>query len=160
MPRTCERPEWLPGYTRRDDPNHAPQRRPPTGIVLHSGESGPDLAGAALRMPISYHFAWSPADRAFVQLVSLQRRAYHAGRDGNDWLGVALSGPWSQDPRDPHELGELYRLCRDIRAAMPCVVSWCRHSDITRGKRDPGPGVDGERFGGETELRWRMGPRG
>ena len=152
-------PDWLPGYTRRPDADHSAQKRCPTGIVVHSGERGPDLADAALQMSISYHFAWDVEpgrEGRFVQLVSMRRRAYHAGREGNDWLGIALSGPWDQDPRSEHEriafrllIGALWTA---FGGASGGLRYWCRHSDITSGKRDPGPGfVEDTWIGGLLE---------
>lgn len=161
----AEWPDWLPGYPSRPDEDHAPQAKPPEGIVVHSGESGPDLADAALQMGISYHFAWdvergSPG--RFVQLVSLQRRAYHAGREGNDWIGIALSGPWDQNPRSEHERVAFRLLMGELWAAFGGVLGtarshlryWCRHSDITPGKRDPGPGFEAATWIGGL-LEWR-----
>lgn len=155
-----EWPDYLPGYTRRPDPDHSAQATPPTGIVVHSGERGPDLADASLQMSISYHFAWD-VERGqpgrFVQLVSLRRRAYHAGREGNDWIGIALSGPWDQSPRSDHERGEFVDLVHALSDAFAGHLRWwCRHSDITPGKRDPGPGFDPEDWLGG--LEWRKGP--
>lgn len=162
-----EWPDWLPGYPSRPDHDHAPQRHPPRGVVVHSGESGPDLADAALRMSISYHFAWDTergSPGRFVQLVSLQRRAYHAGREGNDWVGIALSGPWDQNPRTDNERDAFLALvCASQAAFGGTLEGWCRHSDITPGKRDPGPGVDVTWEAGLAALglRWvKRGPRG
>ncbi len=160
----AEWPDWLPGYTRRPDRDHAPQAKPPTGIVVHSGERGPDLADAALQMGISYHFAWDVEpgrEGRFVQLVSLQRRAYHAGKEGNDWIGIALSGPWDQNPRSEHE-----RIAFVSLRTAPCAAFagslewWCRHSDITPGKRDPGPGFPAPGFAAAWVgfLQWKKGP--
>ena len=158
----AEWPDWLPGIPRREDADHSAQRKPPEGIVIHSGDRGPDLADAALKMSISYHLAWDVAPRTpgrFVQLVSLQRRAYHAGSEGNDWLGIALSGPWTQDPRSEREREAfealLGVLCDSFGGSLRW---WCRHSDITPGTRDPGPGFSEEWVGGR--LTWRRGPRG
>jgi hypothetical protein len=95
----------------------------------------------------------------FVQLVSLQRRAYHAGREGNDWIGIALSGPWSQDPRAEHEREAFHRLVWTLVDAFDGTLEWwCKHSDITRGKRDPGPGFDAGAWIGDL-LKWKKGPK-
>ena len=155
-------PDWLPGYERRPDGDHAAQRDPPAGIVIHSGESGADLADAALRMPISYHFAWDkvPGEPGrFAQLVRLRRRAWHAGVEGNDWIGIALSGPWDQNPRQPEEREAFRRLVAELVQALPSVRYWTRHSDITRGKKDPGPGVTADWLAG-LGLTWKRGPLG
>lgn len=162
MPTLAEWPDWLPGYEQRPDPNHAAQHHPPRGIVVHSGESGPDLADAALAMPISYHFAWDVVPREparFVQLVSLRRRAYHAGSEGNDWIGIALSGPFSQNPRSPEERRRFRELVATLQAAFGGTLEgWCRHSEITKGKRDPGPGFTGTWMDG-LGPEWRpQGP--
>jgi hypothetical protein len=133
-----------------------------TLLRLALEDATPDLADAALKMSISYHLAWDVAPRTpgrFVQLVSLQRRAYHAGGEGNDWIGIALSGPWTQDPRSEREREAfealLGVLCDSFGGSLRW---WCRHSDITPGKRDPGPGFSEEWVGGR--LTWRRGPRG
>ena len=161
MTTLAEWPDWIDGYPRRPDPDHAAQKHPPTGIVVHSGERGPDLADAALNMSISYHFAWDVEpgrEGQFVQLVSLQRRAYHAGREGNDWLGIALSGPWDQDPRAEHEREAFHRLIWTLVDAFDGTLEWwCRHSDITPGKRDPGPGFDAGAWIGDL-LEWKKCP--
>jgi len=159
MPRLpAEWPGWVSGYQRRPDPHHSRQRRPPQGIVVHSGNVGADLADAALRMPISYHLAWDVVpgelDR-FVQLVSLQRRAWHAGSEGNHWIGIALSGPWDQDQRSDYERECFLALAGTLEEAFGGWLRWwCCHSDITPGKTDPGPGFDASWFQG-TGLVWR-----
>lgn len=161
-PWSLDIPSLIPGRVFRPDENHGRQPHRPTGIVIHSGDRGPDLADAALHMDISYHLAWDvERDKGgrFVQLVSLRRRAYHAGREGNGWLGIALSGPWDQDPRSPEERLDFRLLLEQLRVAWgePALRWWTRHSDITPGKRDPGPGFDESWLEG-LDLRWRRGP--
>lgn len=150
----AEWPDFLSQYEHRPDQHHSYQARPPQGIVIHSGDVGPDLVTASLRMSISYHFAWNGKDR-FVQLVSMTRRAWHAGKEGNHWLGIALSGPWHQDPRSELERDCFLALAGSIRDAFGGYLQWwCRHSDITPGKKDPGPGFTDSWVEG-TGLVWR-----
>lgn len=171
VPLPAEWPDYLHGYRQRPDANHYAQKEPPEGFVFHCGDKGADLADAALRMDISYHFAWDivpdepDVPGEFVQLVSLKRRAFHGGIEGNDWIGVALSGPPEQNPR-PEQEGRLFqRLIRDTREAFGGhPMLYCLHSEITPGKRDPGPGLakwlDGLGLIHEPKgpsYRWRRG---
>jgi len=156
----AEFPSLLPGYLYRPDGDHSRQRRLPQGVVLHCGSYQPDLADASLGMDISYNFAWDvPDDKGpgqYTQLVPMDRRAWHASSAGNHWLGIAMSGPETQDPRDPWELQCLARLLRDIHSATGGYVKyWCRHSDICATKRDPGPGLKSDWVRSETGLIWR-----
>ena len=141
---------WLPGvpqmlgarYHSRQTPQHAPE-----GIVIHSGHAAPGVAeyvagGPSDGRQVSYHLAWSTTLQRIVQLVDLERRAWHAGSEGNDWIGIGLSGPWNQDPRRDNERVEFMALMPVLMVAVPSLQYWCRHSDITPGKRDPGPGFD------------------
>lgn len=149
-----EWPDFLPGYQHRPDQHHSYQARMPQGIVVHSGDKGRDLVTASLRMDISYHFAWNGKDR-FIQLVSMSRRAWHAGGVGNHWLGIALSGPWNQDPRQEDERLKFRMLVESIVESFAGHIRyWCRHSDIEPGKKDPGPGFTGEWIDG-LGLEWR-----
>lgn len=150
----AEWPDWLAQYDHKPDQHHSYQARIPQGIVVHSGDKGRDLVTASLRMDISYHFAWDGKDR-FVQLVSLSRRAWHAGGVGNHWLGVALSGPWDQRKRAEDERLAFVQLVADIREAFAGYVQyWCRHSDIEPAKKDPGPGFTDAWVDG-SGLEWR-----
>jgi N-acetyl-anhydromuramyl-L-alanine amidase AmpD len=121
----------------------------PTMVVLHSGATGPDVASYLAHCPdgrqVSAHFSWHPASAAFVQQVALTRTAWHAGKTTNATsIGIELSGPWHQCPRDPVELAALSRLLADLRAAMPSLAYWVRHSDINANKSDPGLGLPDE----------------
>jgi len=154
--------EWIDAYPRVDDPDHSVQRSPPAGIVVHSGETSDRVAESARDdgRDVSYHFAWSREHAGFVQMVSLRRRAWHAGAEGNSWVGIALPGPWTWDPRPEGQREGFRRLVQAVQLARGGAIRyWCRHSDITRGKRDPGPGVTEEWMVG-LGLEWRRGPRG
>lgn len=158
--------ERLPGRMWMPDPDHSRQLRAPEGIVVHSGASADWVAEAALKnaqgpdKPESYHFAWSREAEQIVQLVSLRRRAWHAGPEGNSWLGIALAGPWTLDPRPDAERLDFRALLQELQVAFAGELRWwCRHSEITRAKKDPGPGVTAAWFEG-SGLVWRRGPRG
>lgn len=141
-------PIWLPGIPRLQGARHHSRQVPqhaPEGVVIHSGSSSPNVAeyvanGPADGRRVSYHLAWSSGLQRFAQLVDLERRAWHASSEGNDWLGLALSGPWDQDPRRDIERAEFVALMPALMVAVSSLRYWCRHSDITPGKRDPGPG--------------------
>ena len=153
IPPLAEWPDKLPGRLWLPDENHSHQKDPPRGIVVHSGALGPGLARAALRMGISYHFAWSVEHGVFVQLVSMQRRAYHAGSAGNDWLGIAIPGPWDKDPRSPLVKADFQLLVGQIVDAFGGYIQyWTRHSDIEPEKKDPGPGFTADWI--EPPLVW------
>ena len=157
--------EWpgkLPSRIWMPDEDHSYQREPPEGIVIHSGAIGPDLAGAAKRMKISYHFAHSTEHGQLVQMVSMRRRAWHAGPKGNHWLSVALQGPWDKDPRTDAELLDFRLLMKELQEAFNGSLKfWCRHSDIEARKKDPGPGFDESwirGFGLEWRRAWPSAP--
>lgn len=146
---------WMP-----DDGDFSSQDLPPLGIVLHSGEKGADVAKYAEHEPdgrkISYHFAWSVEHDALVQMVSLNDRAWHAGEEGNDWIGIALPGPWNK-VRGENEFNDLRVLVVQLQDAFAgTLVYWTRHSDLCRKRKDPGPGVDGRwcRMLREHGLAW------
>ena len=150
-----EWPEKIPGRIFLHDKDYSRQRHPPTGMVIHSGERGEGLAEASLKMDISYHFAWSSTHKCFVQLVSCQNRAWHAGSQGNHWLGIALTGPWHQRERSDAELKDFRLLVKQIQEAFNWTIKyWCRHSDIDIHKRDPGPGFNGKWLDG-LGVEWR-----
>lgn len=132
---------WMP-----DDGDYSLQRKMPTGIILHSGERHDGVAEYAEHEPdgrkISYHFAWSKKHQRLVQMVSLHHRAWHAGPRWNHALGIALSGPWSQEPRRQEEMEDLQMLLAELQIAFGGGLTWWRrHSDVEVGKRDPGPGL-------------------
>ena len=129
--------------------------------MIHSGARAEGVAEYAELEPdgrrISYHLAWSKNYRQFVQMVPLTHRAWHAGREGNHWIGIALMGPWHLDPRTPEERHEFRRVLGILLDAMPCLIYWCRHSDINQHKRDPGPGFEVKEWlrGFDERLTWR-----
>lgn len=113
---------------------------------MHSGHAAPNVAGYLAgckdgRM-VSAHFSWLPGQQAYVQQVDLDRTAWHAGKSTNATsIGIEMSGPWHQMPRDQVELDRLRRLLGDLVAAMPCLTYWVRHSELNPNKSDPGPGL-------------------
>ena len=118
---------------------------PPTLVVIHSGDVASNvaayLASCKDGRQVSAHFSWLPGQQCYVQQVLLHKQAWHAGRGFNDRsIGIEMSGPWHQNPRDPVELDRLRRLLTDLREAMPSLVHWARHSDLNPNKSDPGPG--------------------
>jgi N-acetyl-anhydromuramyl-L-alanine amidase AmpD len=154
-------PEVLPSRLYLEDRDCCRQRKRPQGIVIHSGESAARVAESSLvdGRGVSYHFAHSRQHNRLVQLVSLRLRAYHAGPEGNDWIGIALAGPWTLNPREEAERADFRALLSELRLAWgePWLRYWCRHSDITRGKNDPGPGFTEEWLEG-FGLEWKRGP--
>ena len=137
---------WLPDVVRLPDDQYRAGTLPrlaqrPSGLVIHSGESRDTVAEYITTHPLSYHVCWSHAHNALVQTVPLDYRAQHAGAAGNDWWGLALPGPWDQDPRSEHQRDEFERVLwiwRALTGGLPRY--FCRHSDIDEHKRDPGPG--------------------
>jgi N-acetyl-anhydromuramyl-L-alanine amidase AmpD len=132
---------WIP-----DDGDYSVQRAQPVGIILHSGDRFEGVAEYAEHEPdgrrISYHFAWSEKHQRLVQMVGLHSRAWHAGPKWNGALGIALSGPWTQNPRREHELQDLERLMAELQEAFCGELRWVkRHSDVDASRHDPGPGV-------------------
>lgn len=149
-------PERIPGRIWMPDPDHSRQRRMPEGVVIHSGDHRPRVAESALNdgRDVSYHFAHSAGKERLVQLVSLRRRAWHAGSEGNDWIGIGLSGPDEQCPRDIREKTDFMLLIGELQIAFCWSLKWwCRHSDITPGKTDPGPGFTEEWMAG-SGMTW------
>lgn len=155
-----EWPDIIPGRIWWPDRNFSKQRKPPEGIVIHSGDKGPDLAMAASKMDISYHFAHSVKHGLLVQMVRCTDRAYHAGPEGNDWLGIAITGPDEQEWRPRSEMHDFQLLIEQLQRAFAGTLKyWCRHSDINPGKTDPGPGFD-ETWMSDSEMIWKRGPHG
>lgn len=155
-------PTVLPGRIWMPDPDHSRQARVPDGVVIHSGDKRDRVAESSIEdgRDVSYHFAHSRKHGKIVQLVSLHRRAWHAGPEGNDWIGIGLAGPATLDPRPDDERADFVRLIAELQAAFKRALRyWCRHSDITKGKRDPGPGFTAAWMEG-SELEWRRGPAG
>jgi N-acetyl-anhydromuramyl-L-alanine amidase AmpD len=151
---------WLP------DKDFSHQVRRPSGIVVHSGESADWVAEASLKnanegKPESYHFAHSRQFDCLVQLVSLRSRAWHAGTEGNDAIGVALKGPWDLDPRGDDEREDFGRLMFELQNAFaPAQLKWwCTHAEITPGKRDPGAGFKADWIEGYGFKHDPRGPR-
>jgi hypothetical protein len=135
---------WMPDDDFSEHPL-ARQRYPPQGIVVHSGSLGAGVAEYAAKEPdgrkVSYHFAWSSQRNQFVQMVSLRKRAWHAGKEGNDWIGICLPGPWDENPRSQWQKDDFRYLVTQIQGALGWQLKyWCRHSDISSNRRDPGPG--------------------
>jgi N-acetyl-anhydromuramyl-L-alanine amidase AmpD len=94
---------------------------------------------------VSAHFAWLAKQQRYVQMVDLDRLAWHAGKKYNGHsIGIEMSGPWDQSPRNPEELGKLRRLVVDLTDALPSLTHWARHSDLSKRKKDPGPGLADE----------------
>ena len=145
---------WLPGVTQIPDDEYREGRlrtltRPAKGIVFHSGSKQDNVAEYAEHEPdgrsISYHFAWSRTHDALVQMVPLTHRAWHCGSAWNHWLGIALSGPYEQDPRSDHELSEVKRVVGLLVTTQPQLKWWTRHSILAPARRkDPGPGFKDE----------------
>jgi N-acetyl-anhydromuramyl-L-alanine amidase AmpD len=140
---------WLPGVVRLPDDEYLAGRlrrldAPPRGIVIHSAARGAGpaeyLADEGDGRDLSCHLAWSARHGGIVQMVPLDRRAQHAGRAGNDWLGVELPGPWDQIPRPDAQREELRRVLLIAVVVLPWLAYWCRHSEIDQTRRDPGPG--------------------
>lgn len=129
---------WVPG-----ERDFSRQRKPPKGIVIHSGDIGPGLLVASLRMGISYHFVNSVSHNCLVQIVSLQDRAWHGGSLGNDDIGIAISGPDEQLIRSPHEKADFRLLVLQLQNAFNWSLERYKcHSDYDENKSDPGPGFD------------------
>lgn len=154
---------WLPGVIKMPDDEYRAGRlrkftRPPKGIVLHSGSKHDNVAEYAESEPdgraISYHFAWSRTHDTLVQMVPLTHRAWHCGSAWNHWIGIALSGPYEQDPRTEYELTELQRVVGLLVTTQPQIKWWTRHSILAPDRRkDPGPGFpDGCMEGFGLEL--------
>lgn len=161
-------PIILTGITWVPDPDHGKQVRVPDGVVIHSGEKSDRVAESAIANDnghdVSYHFARSRKHSRIVQCVPLNRRAWHAGPEGNDWIGIGLAGPYTLDPRSVDEKLDFRSLLEKLQAAWRASFGralryWCRHSDITKGKRDPGPGFTSDWLDG-FGLSWKRGPAG
>lgn len=144
---------WLPEFERVPDDEFlaGKLRRQPVGggVIMHSGKSGPYPGTYAENEPdgrqVSYHFApVKEHPEHLVQMVPINRRAWHAGKAGNDYIGICLPGPWDKDPREPWEHLEVVRvvICLQIAGYVPAW--WCRHSDIKTTRTDPGPGFQAD----------------
>lgn len=148
---------WMP-----DDDPWPLLHNNPQGIVVHSGAVGSAVGEYAVNEPdgrdIAYHFVWFESRQDFVQTVALNRRAGHAGKDGNHWLGIAFPGPTSQDPRPDDQRDKFLTLVHalvGLSVTLPVpLVYWCRHSDFST-HRDPGPGFKDE-WMHETGLMWLL----
>lgn len=135
-------PFWLPNRQRL---------APAVGMVVHSGDR---LSGVAnyvisqLTRQSDYHYApFTGAATGALEmhrLCPLDRRAYHAA-EFNNLVGVALTGPWDQNPRDFCEITALRTVTEEI-LDNPVISHplrfWVRHSDVhPQSRRDPGPGL-------------------
>lgn len=154
---------WLPERIKTRDPDQSRQGRPPRGIVVHSGDKFDRVAESAIEdgRDISYHVAHSRKHNCLVQQVPLNRRAWHAGAEGNDWIGIALAGPYDLNPRPDSERQDFRLAVAQIIDALKVVgvrlEAWCRHQDFCAIKKDPGPGFDATWMDG-FELRWVRWP--
>ena len=144
-----EWPDWLPGYDRmlsRYSTSDGEYVEPPDVLVVHSGAIGENvaeyLAKPDLSRYVSSHFSWAGKQDRFVQQVPLSHIAWHCrGLNGRS-IGVELSGPYTQDPRRETERLQLRGLVVTVQAAtMGNLKWWCRHSEWSDSKRDPGPGM-------------------
>lgn len=132
--------------------------KPPTDIVLHCGDTAGDIGrycenpdkfaevdpktGKVRVRKVSYQIYLDRVRQKRFLLVSLRRRASHASKWGNDAIGIVLRGPARLKPRLDWEREALRATVIDLKAAIPTVEWWRRHSDDKRArKQDPGPGV-------------------
>lgn len=143
----------------------------PLGV---QGQPGAVKVGNRWLRQVAAHFCWysgreskvrrglvlPPYKDGFVQQVSLRRQAWHAGGSrcrgrgavNSRSIGVELPGPAS-GPRNPRQRSRFRRLVSDLQAALPSLRHWTRHSDVDRGKRDPGPGFTAEWMDG-LGMEW------
>lgn len=145
IPTRDDWPEYLDGYEYRPayHLSHAgPQRRPPPGIIIHSGAIGANTAHWATRDDVGNenryfpHFAWCPQKKDFVQVCSMRLRAPHAG-DYNDCIGIEIPGPWNKKRTGNVRLA-LHALNVAIVERNPTIRYITGHEFINREKRDPG----------------------
>ncbi len=143
------------------------------GLVLHCGRTDADLVRYLTRLlpaynqtminrdqpwrvrRVSYHFVADRCTLTIQQLVPITHRAWHAGQAGNDWIGIALRGPHTISLRSPWELEALRLIVAEInlhRHPGPPLLWWCRHSDLSTSRLDPGPGLVDNWPGGGSVL--------
>jgi hypothetical protein len=105
----------------------------PSHVVLHQFDAKvkrPSIAGVISHFQTerpgsesSAHFAVSGT--RIVQLVSLKDRAYHAGKVGNDYIGIEV---------DPQEDSETIKSVKKLLAAIKAKLSYLpektRHRDV------------------------------
>lgn len=105
----------------------------PTHVVLHqfdAKEKQPTISGAIKHFQTerpgsesSAHFLAS-GDR-IIQAVSLQDRAYHAGKIGNDYIGIEV------DPdEDAATVASVKKLLKAIKAKYGYLPIYIRHRDV------------------------------
>lgn len=169
------RSEWLEGWWRHaaasPSPNHGPRPEgvPVELVVLHSISLPPGVYGggevpaffanrldidahpyfAQLRgLAVSAHFLVR-RNGAVLQFVSVDRRAWHAGRSAwrgregcNDWsVGIELEG-LEGDRFEPAQYQAVRRLLAALRARWP-IAEVVGHEHIAPGRKgDPGAGFD------------------
>lgn len=158
-PKRLNQYVWMP-----DSRDFSTQKSIPKGIVIHSGSRSPNVAEYVEKEPdgrrVSYHFAWSGRRGEFVQMVSLQKRAWHAGSEGNNWIGVCLPGPWD-GPRDPGQRCLFRQLIADLTEEFEGQLRyWTQHSDLSDRKKDPGPGFSPDWMTGLGLTWWVPGMPG
>lgn len=137
----------------RPSPNHGERLRPISALVLHY-TGMPTAAGALAQLTcaesqVSSHY-FVDEDGTILQLVSEDRRAWHAGRSfwageedmNSASIGIEIVHPGHDDPRPfpDRQIEAVALLCRDICARR--VIAPRRvlgHSDIAIGRKiDPG----------------------
>lgn len=117
-------------------------------------------------MEVSSHFVIR-RDGEVLQFVSVERRAWHAGRscwqgrdNCNDWsVGIELEG-LEGESFDARQYPVLARLLHELAACWP-IAQVVGHEHVAPGrKQDPGPGFDWPRL--QRLLGWsddRLPPR-
>ena len=139
---------WLPGFTIWQDDEYLEGAlreldSEPEGLIIHSGHRNEGVADYTTNegddRRVSCHAAWSKRHQDFVLTVPLTHRASHAGA-WNCWYGLALPGPYDQDPRDAGQHEAFRRLIWTWCAVKPGLRFWTRHSIVSDTRHDPGPG--------------------
>lgn len=164
---------YKPCYWFVERPGRHPEfSLPPRMVVLHCGWRRADLCGymerpftdstdkyatrgrdGKWRRQVSIHFAWDPGQNDFVQMLPLNRTAWHVG--SVKWApaeafvdrgyvqavsyGIEGPGPWDRD-RDDVEMGAWIRLLTALHVNDPGLSLVVGHQSLTPGRLDPGPG--------------------
>lgn len=122
--------EYIPAAINNLEKTRFPAK-PPMTVIHQFGKPGVDTLNSlintftnnALEKPASAHFAIS--GKRIIQMVSLKDRAYHAGKIGNDYIGIET------DPaQDADTIASTKKLLKALKEKYGYEFPLIRHKDV------------------------------